>query len=152
MAAYSAAKAGAEAFGNSLRSEVRHLGVDVGVAYFGFIDTDMVRGGDAHPVFGRVREKIGGPLSKTYPVSAVGEAVLAGIEARRRWIVVPPWGRAGPAAARPAPALSEPAARREVPEMDRSFEAYVAEHGAEAASAPVGRGGQAMRDRPPTAV
>src|SRR6187431_3157810 len=44
MAAYSASKAGAEAFANSLRSEVRHLGVDVGVGYFSFIDTDMVRG------------------------------------------------------------------------------------------------------------
>jgi NAD(P)-dependent dehydrogenase (short-subunit alcohol dehydrogenase family) len=148
MAAYSAAKAGAEAFGNSLRSEVRHLGVDVGVAYFGFIDTDMVRGGDAHPVFGRVREKMGGPLSKTYPVSAVGEAVLAGIEARRRWIIVPPWGRAILLLRGLLQPISELGARREVPEMDRSFEAYVAEHGSEAASAPVGRGGQAMRDRP----
>ena len=50
MAAYSASKAGAEAFADSLRSEVRHLGVDVGVGYFSFIDTDMVRGGDEHPV------------------------------------------------------------------------------------------------------
>src|SRR5918998_2422580 len=38
LAAYSASKAGAEAFGDSLRSEVKHLGVDVGVGYFGFID------------------------------------------------------------------------------------------------------------------
>ena len=53
MAAYSASKAGAEAFGNSLRAEVAHLGVDVGVGYFAFLDTDMVRGGDTHPVFGK---------------------------------------------------------------------------------------------------
>ena len=45
MAAYSASKAGAEAFADSLRAEVKHLGVDVGVGYFSFIDTDMVRGG-----------------------------------------------------------------------------------------------------------
>ena len=55
MAAYSASKAGAEAFGNSLRAEVAHLGVDVGVGYFAFLDTDMVRGGDSHPVFGKLR-------------------------------------------------------------------------------------------------
>ena len=55
MAAYSASKAGAEAFADSLRVEVKHLGVDVGVGYFAFIDTDMVRGGDAHPALGRFR-------------------------------------------------------------------------------------------------
>src|SRR5512134_73946 len=49
MSAYSASKAGAEAFANSLRVEVKRLGVDVGVAYFGFIDTDLVRSADAHP-------------------------------------------------------------------------------------------------------
>src|ERR671916_484467 len=41
MASYAASKAGAEAFANSLRAEVKHLDVDVGVGYFGFIDTDM---------------------------------------------------------------------------------------------------------------
>jgi NAD(P)-dependent dehydrogenase (short-subunit alcohol dehydrogenase family) len=69
MAAYSAAKAGAEAFADSLRIEVRHLGVDVGVAYFGFIDTDMVRATDAHPALGALRANAGGPIAKTYPVS-----------------------------------------------------------------------------------
>src|SRR5829696_10095032 len=68
MAAYSASKAGAEAFADSLRSELKHLGVDVGVGYFGFIDTDMVRGADAHPAIGRLREAATGPLSKTYPL------------------------------------------------------------------------------------
>jgi NAD(P)-dependent dehydrogenase (short-subunit alcohol dehydrogenase family) len=147
MSAYAAAKAGAEAFGNSLRTEVKHLGVDVGVAYFGFIDTDMVRGGDAHPVFGRVRDKLGGPLGKAYPVSAVGEAVLAGIEQRRRWIVVPPWAHAILLLRGLLQPVADLGGRKEVPEMDRSFAAYVAEHGTEAASAPVGRGGDAMRER-----
>src|ERR687896_2264153 len=72
MAAYSASKAGAEAFADSLRSEVKHLGVDVGVGYFGFIDTDMVRGADAHPAVGNVREETPGPIKRKYPVSAVG--------------------------------------------------------------------------------
>src|SRR5262245_51688579 len=55
MAAYSASKAGAEAFADSLRVEVKHLGVDVGVGYFYFIDTDLVRGADAHPAMSKVR-------------------------------------------------------------------------------------------------
>ena len=54
MAAYAASKAGVEAFADSLRSEVKRLGVDVGVAYFGFIDTDMVRG-DGHASGARAR-------------------------------------------------------------------------------------------------
>ena len=58
MAAYCASKAGAEAFGNSLRAEVKNLGVDVGVGYFSFIDTDLVRGADAHPALGHLRGEI----------------------------------------------------------------------------------------------
>src|SRR5919108_5248285 len=56
LAAYSASKAGAEAFADSLRAEVKHLGVDVGVGYFAFIDTDMVRGGDGRPALGKLRQ------------------------------------------------------------------------------------------------
>ncbi len=52
MAAYSASKAGAEAFADSLRVEVKQLGVDVGVGYFSFIDTEMVRAADTHPAMG----------------------------------------------------------------------------------------------------
>src|SRR5215218_6173233 len=80
LAAYSAAKAGAEAFADSLRVEVKRLGVDVGVAYFAFIDTDMVRSADAHPTLGSLRQETFGPLAKTYPVSDVGEAIAQGIE------------------------------------------------------------------------
>src|SRR5215217_5416184 len=89
MAAYSASKAGAEAFADSLRVEVKRLGVDVGVGYFSFIDTDLVRSADAHPTLGRLRQETFGPLAKAYPVSAVGEAIAEGIESRRRWVVVP---------------------------------------------------------------
>src|SRR5262249_32262408 len=39
MAAYGASKAGIESFCDTLRSEVSHTGVDVGVAYFGWLAT-----------------------------------------------------------------------------------------------------------------
>src|SRR3954468_24893795 len=80
MAAYSASKAGAEAFADSLRSEVKHLGVDVGVGYFGFIATDLFKGGEEHPVYAGLRQALGGPIAKSYPVSAVGDAVADGVE------------------------------------------------------------------------
>ena len=48
---YAAAKAGVEAFGTGLRLELAHHGVDVGVAYFSWIGSDMVNGADEHPAF-----------------------------------------------------------------------------------------------------
>jgi NAD(P)-dependent dehydrogenase (short-subunit alcohol dehydrogenase family) len=147
MAAYAASKAGAEAFANSLRAEVRHLGVDVGVGYFGFIATDLFAGGEQHPVYSGLRAAIGGPLAKSYPVSAVGEAIVRGVERRRRWVAVPGWLRAIILLRGPLSVLQDVGRGKQIEELDRRFEAYVAERGAAEASAPVGRGGAAMRDR-----
>ncbi|MFJ8960407.1 SDR family oxidoreductase [Lentzea sp. NPDC102401] len=90
-AAYSAAKAGCEAFADSLRAEVRHLGVDVGTAYFSWISTDMVNSADEHPVFGRLRKGMPGVAGKKYPVRNVGKAVVRGIEKRAKAVHVPGW-------------------------------------------------------------
>src|SRR4029450_5709210 len=45
MSAYCASKSGVEAFAHSLRTEMAHHGVDVGVAYLYWTDTHMTRGG-----------------------------------------------------------------------------------------------------------
>ncbi|MGM1058785.1 SDR family oxidoreductase [Saccharothrix sp. Mg75] len=90
-AAYSAAKAGCEAFADSLRAEVRHLGVDVGVAYFSWISTDMVNSADEHPVFGPLRRGMPGLASRKYPVSDVGRAVVRAVERRAKAAHVPGW-------------------------------------------------------------
>ena len=90
MAAYAASKAGVEAFADSLRAEVRHLGVDVGVAYFSWIATDMVTSADQHPVFGKFRKSAPGLASHVYPLEKVGQAVADGIAKRSRVICVPP--------------------------------------------------------------
>jgi NAD(P)-dependent dehydrogenase (short-subunit alcohol dehydrogenase family) len=147
MAAYSAAKAGAEAFADSLRIEVKRLGVDVGVAYFAFIDTDMVRGADAHPVLGSLRQDNLGPFGRTYPVSAVGKAVAEGMERRRRWIVVPGWARAMIALRTLIQPLAERGGFDRAAEVDRLFQEDVQKRGAEVASAPVGPGGAAATGR-----
>jgi NAD(P)-dependent dehydrogenase (short-subunit alcohol dehydrogenase family) len=145
MAAYSASKAGAEAFADSLRAEVKHLGVDVGVGYFAFIDTDMVRGGDAHPALGHFREEAGWPFNKTYPLSQAGKGIADGIESRRRWVVVPPWGRALLVLRTALAPLLDRAGAETAAQADAEFLKDVEERGAEAASGPVGPGGEAAR-------
>jgi NAD(P)-dependent dehydrogenase (short-subunit alcohol dehydrogenase family) len=148
MAAYAASKAGAEAFADSLRVEVKPMGVDVGVAYFSFIDTDLVRAAEAHPAVGDWRS--GGPLGKNYPVSAVGEAVVDGAERRRRWVVVPGWARAAIVLRTALAPVIDRMSLRVSAEADALFQQDVATRGVEAASAPVGPGGQAARERPST--
>jgi NAD(P)-dependent dehydrogenase (short-subunit alcohol dehydrogenase family) len=145
MAAYSASKAAVEAMANALRVEVSHLGVDVGVAYFSWIATDMVAGADEHPAFSGSRAELRGPLGTTHPVSAVGEAVLDGIARRRRWVTVPRWLRAV-LVLRGLYPLTDALARSRAHEMDERFARDAAERGA-AASAFIGAGGRAARER-----
>jgi NAD(P)-dependent dehydrogenase (short-subunit alcohol dehydrogenase family) len=149
MAAYSASKAGAEAFADSLRVEMKSHGVDVGVGYFSFIDTDMVRGGDAHPALGHLRKEAGWLLNRTYPLSSAGQAIADGIEGRRRWVVVPRWGRAVLVLRTALAPLLERGAYDAAAEADGLFMKDVYERGAAAASSPVGVGGAAAREAAP---
>jgi NAD(P)-dependent dehydrogenase (short-subunit alcohol dehydrogenase family) len=89
MAAYTASKAGVEAFADALRLEVAHTGTRVGVAYFSFIDTDMVQRGFDRPSAKLGQEKLGGPFSQWAPVSDVGDAIVVGVGTRARHIMVP---------------------------------------------------------------
>jgi NAD(P)-dependent dehydrogenase (short-subunit alcohol dehydrogenase family) len=90
LGAYAASKAGVESLGDTLRREVRHLGVDVGVVYLLFIQTDMVEGAEAHGgIFKTMRSSMRGPLAKLIPLSRVAPAIERGIERRSRRIVVP---------------------------------------------------------------
>jgi NAD(P)-dependent dehydrogenase (short-subunit alcohol dehydrogenase family) len=149
MSAYTASKAGAEAFADSLRVELKRLGVDVGVGYFSFIDTDMVRGADAHPALGKLRQEIPGPFGWTYPVSAVGQAVVEGIERRRRWVLVPGWLRPVLVLRTALAPLFDRGGFDRAAEADQLFQQDAEARGAEAASAPVGAGGEAARERAP---
>jgi NAD(P)-dependent dehydrogenase (short-subunit alcohol dehydrogenase family) len=93
MGAYSATKAGVEALANSLRPEVAHTGTKVGCAYFGFIDTNMVRKGFETPAGREAAEKMGsviGPNS-AIPVSRAGKAIVRAIERRARYAYAPRW-------------------------------------------------------------
>ncbi len=90
LGAYGASKAGLEQLLNALRVEVRHLGVDVGVAYFSWIDTDMVRGAESqHAGFAALRQGLRGPARKTLPVGAAADAIARGVQRRSRRVVAP---------------------------------------------------------------
>jgi NAD(P)-dependent dehydrogenase (short-subunit alcohol dehydrogenase family) len=82
MTAYCASKSGVEAFAHSLRAEVGHKGVRVGVGYLSWTDTDMVRGADQDEVMRELRQRLPWPSNKTYPPGPAVERIVAGIERR----------------------------------------------------------------------
>jgi NAD(P)-dependent dehydrogenase (short-subunit alcohol dehydrogenase family) len=122
MAAYSASKAGVEAMADALRTEVKHLGVDVGTAYFSWIGTDMVTGAEETPAGQRMRAELRGPFATTYPPSKAADAIVRGIDERRRIVVTPGWVRPMIAAKTLLQRLSEARAEglmREVDELSQ---------------------------------
>src|SRR5437016_4706371 len=92
LSAYCAAKAGVEALSDCLRMEIAPRGVQVGVAYFLFLDTDMVRDAERElPGGDRARRGVPGPLAKTYPLAPAVDEVVAAIAERRRRVAYPKW-------------------------------------------------------------
>ncbi|HEX4690471.1 MAG TPA: SDR family oxidoreductase [Solirubrobacteraceae bacterium] len=90
MAAYCASKAGVEQFGNALRLEVAHKGVQVGTIHPSWIDTDLVRDQKADsPTFSKALEELPWPMGETTSLEDCAAAVIDGIERRRRKIYVP---------------------------------------------------------------
>src|SRR4051794_19586376 len=146
MSAYCTTKAGVEAMANCLRVEVAHRGVDVGVAYFSWIDTEMVRGADSRPTFQYMRSQLRGPFAKTHPVGDAAQAVVKGIENRSRIVAAPGWVRY----LLPIRGLIQRAGEREplskMPDIERRWEEDIERMGAEA-SKPVGAGGAAAVQR-----
>jgi NAD(P)-dependent dehydrogenase (short-subunit alcohol dehydrogenase family) len=87
---YAMAKAGVEQFGRALRVELVPHGASASVAYFGFIDTDMVHEVlDNDPSSAQMMKTIPRPLRKRLQPSAAGEAIAAGIESRAARIIRP---------------------------------------------------------------
>jgi NAD(P)-dependent dehydrogenase (short-subunit alcohol dehydrogenase family) len=95
-APYAMAKAGVEQFGRALRVELIPHGASASVAYFGFIDTEMVhRAIDQDPLTERMMSQIPKVLHKRLQPAVAGEAIVRGIERRapriirpRRWVVM----------------------------------------------------------------
>lgn len=90
ISAYGVSKAGAEALGRSLRMELTDTGATAGVAYFGLIDTGMVRN---DLLGGSGLEAVLAPLPKWFsepaPVGDAARSIVDGIKARARWVYAP---------------------------------------------------------------
>ncbi len=93
MAAYGASKGATENLIDTFRSEMVHLGVDVGVAYFGWLATDLVKAGNEHPAFNYMREHLPGPLKTVAPFELAVKAIVDGVVKRRRRVLAPGWLR-----------------------------------------------------------
>jgi len=92
IGAYCASKAALEMLLDVLYLEVAPLGVDVGVAYFTFTDTDMVRQADRYcPAFEHVRKNQPWPLNKLYRADAAADAIVAAVQGRKRRAFSPGW-------------------------------------------------------------
>ncbi len=90
VAPYAMAKAGVEALGRTLRVELVPHGAGASVAYFGFIDTDMVRIGiDEDELADKFSETLPKLLRKRLTPAQAGEAVARGIERRAPRIIAP---------------------------------------------------------------
>jgi NAD(P)-dependent dehydrogenase (short-subunit alcohol dehydrogenase family) len=142
---YATAKAGVEAFSNSIRLELKHHGVDVGVGYFSWIATDMVNGADEHPAFRLLRGQMKGPFGKTFPVGDAADAIVRGIDARARHVVAPKWVKWMLPLRGLLPYVSERDVLKIVPEGERLLE----EEGGTFVAGPGGAAG--MRERAPSA-
>jgi NAD(P)-dependent dehydrogenase (short-subunit alcohol dehydrogenase family) len=93
---YAMSKAAVEQFGRALRTELAQHGASASVAYFGFIDTEMVhRAIDADPLADRMLQSLPRPLRKRVSPAVAAEAIAQGTERRspriirpRRWVVM----------------------------------------------------------------
>jgi NAD(P)-dependent dehydrogenase (short-subunit alcohol dehydrogenase family) len=131
MSAYSASKAGVEAMCNSLRIELAHHGVAVGTIHPTWIDTPMLREGDAElRAFQRLRAALTPPFDKTYPVEKAARDIADGFDRRASRICTPRFVRLAHVM---RAALTTRAFQRDLiaaaPEIERLFAEQVSERG-----------------------
>jgi NAD(P)-dependent dehydrogenase (short-subunit alcohol dehydrogenase family) len=87
MGAYAASKAAVEAMTDALRVELAPSGARVGCAYFGFIDTDLVKGSFAHPSTQALASVMPAFVKDPAPLSQAIDAIERGVQRRsaRLW-------------------------------------------------------------------
>jgi NAD(P)-dependent dehydrogenase (short-subunit alcohol dehydrogenase family) len=143
MAAYCASKSGVEAFTESVRTEVASHGVNLGIAYLSWTDTDMVRGADEWTALGDSRKSLPWPLGKTYPLDPTVAALCDGIERRAAHVYGQPWVRTLRPLRGLLAGITYLGGRRDAKKAEKT---YLASNDREAGL--VGAGGRADQQRP----
>jgi NAD(P)-dependent dehydrogenase (short-subunit alcohol dehydrogenase family) len=94
LSPYAASKAAVEALGRPLRVELAPFGASATVAYFGWVDTEMVRQGlDREQGGKRLQELLPKFFFKRIQVEEAGAALVVGIEERAPRVFAPRWWR-----------------------------------------------------------
>ena len=91
MGPYTTAKSGVDALSDALRMESAPFGAAVGCAYFGFLDTDLVRAGFAEPSAQAIKDRLPSFIGNPAPLSKAIDAIERGIERRAARIWAPRW-------------------------------------------------------------
>lgn len=120
FAAYGASKRATESLADTFRCEMSDKGVDVGVAYFGWLSTDLVKGADEHPAFAYMRANLTGPLKTISPMEIATNAIVNGVLRRKRRVMAPGWLRAA-MIARWAIAGNPAPFKKQMSEIERLF-------------------------------
>jgi NAD(P)-dependent dehydrogenase (short-subunit alcohol dehydrogenase family) len=91
MGPYTATKAGVEAMTDALRMESAPSGAQVGCAYFGFIDTDLVKASYATSPAEVLNKRAPAFIRNPIPLSKAVDAIDRGIERRSARVWAPRW-------------------------------------------------------------
>jgi len=91
MGPYTATKAGVEAMTDALRMESAPSGAQVGCAYFGFIDTDLVKASYATSPAEVLNKSAPAFIRNPIPLSRAIDAIERGIERRSARVWAPRW-------------------------------------------------------------
>ncbi|ORW08409.1 short-chain dehydrogenase [Mycolicibacter longobardus] len=91
VSGYMASKSGVESLVRSLRIELSGSGVDVGIGYFGLVDTGLARDMLTRSGLGAVMAALPGAVGRPIPVEAAAAQIVAGMARRSRRVYAPRW-------------------------------------------------------------
>ncbi|HEX3390962.1 MAG TPA: short-chain dehydrogenase/reductase [Solirubrobacteraceae bacterium] len=146
MGPYTAAKSGVEALTDALRMETAPTGAKVGCAYFGFIDTDLVRASFKQPSAEAMTGRMPAFMRNPAPLSKAIDAIERGIERRADRLWAPRWVGAMIALRGVLQPLTERQMLREPERLRAGIAAAEAAHEADAQDPLLGVAMQAVSD------
>jgi NAD(P)-dependent dehydrogenase (short-subunit alcohol dehydrogenase family) len=92
-ASYAASKAGVDQLTRALRVELAHHGATAGVAYLGFVETDLVDDVFAQQHVVEARSIAPAWVTRPIPVATAGRTLVDGVESRSATVAAPGWIR-----------------------------------------------------------